>query len=168
MELRLSELGRQVYQHNPSENGPPDPGLVTPIQSRRAKPHSGGLWTSSFINESEISAWANFCRERRPWHLTETVSYLLTPLPEARIVEIDSRRDLIALIDQFSVDDYGGLPKSFIDYQAVSEHYDAIHLTQRGELDVRGGFPIMGAWDCESTLWFRWCFSLLVENLYGD
>jgi hypothetical protein len=54
---------------------------------------------------------------------------------------------------------------TFLDFEAISNDYDGIHLTTNGESATRltSGISLYG-WDVECTLWFRWCFES-VEKL---
>ena len=48
-----------------------------------------------------------------------------------------------------------------IDFEKLSQEYDGIWLTERGNAAVH--LPLhsehdLNSWDCECVLWFRWCF----------
>jgi len=46
-----------------------------------------------------------------------------------------------------------------IDFEKLSQAYDGIWLTEQGNAATRLSFPYnLYSWDCESILWFRWCF----------
>lgn len=131
------------------------------------KPH-GGMWTSPYEGEYG-SAWCQWClseefridREKPDFHL-----WLLEPDPEKRVYLIDSYEDLEALIDLYpSGPAFQGLSREWPNWKGVSEDFDAIHLTEKGQWATRLTTPYsLYGWDCESTLWFRWGFES-VEDL---
>jgi hypothetical protein len=46
-----------------------------------------------------------------------------------------------------------------IDFEKLSQNYDGIWLTEQGNGETHLSFPYnLYSWDCESILWFRWCF----------
>jgi hypothetical protein len=82
--------------------------------------------------------------------------WLLNPDPAARIAHIDTYSDLAALVAAYPGP---GVDTRFPDWEAVSRDYDAVHLTDAGQWATRLSHPHdLYGWDCESTLWFRWCF----------
>ncbi len=151
---------------------------VTPVQNDRCaiymkKPVAGtGLWTSAYREETDDSAWVEWCHsetysnpDRQYWHL-------LTPRHDARIYTIDGPNDFIALIARYpyvSQELERCLPpRAFfrhyytgIDFEKLSQDYDGLHLTEEGNAQLHLPFDYdfdMNAWDVESTVWFRWCF----------
>ena len=43
-----------------------------------------------------------------------------------------------------------------MDWEQISKEYDAVMLTEEGEIITRFSTPLsLHGWDCESTLWFR-------------
>lgn len=131
----------------------------------RNKP-SGGLWTST-LHDDGTSAWLDWCEDER-WGLTnETVVYALDPEPDASVFVLDSQGDLLRLLGSFARDKDHDLLKprltAQIDFEAVAKHYDAIHLTERGQISTRLATPGLYGWDTESTLWLRWAFRAVEE-----
>lgn len=127
------------------------------------KPASGGLWTSTYLGP-QGSDWIQWCmsesfyidqkdpRTENPW--------LLVPAVDARVYEIDSYSDLATLCKRHGHRyDSKGLDYTKPNWSSISEEYDAVHLTARGETATRLSLPLdLYGWDCESTLWFRWKF----------
>ncbi len=55
-------------------------------------------------------------------------------------------------------------------WSAVAEDWDAVHLTLGGLLTAEqvriesvAGWTQLGMWDCEQTVWLRWCFTTAVR-----
>jgi hypothetical protein len=135
-----------------------DPGF-------RNKP-SGGLWTST-LREDGMSAWLDWC-ETEQWGITdEAVVYALDPEPDVSVLVLDSQVDLLQLLATFARDQGHDLPKprltAQIDFEAVAKHYDAIHLTERGQISTRLATPGLYGWDTESSLWLHWAFRDVAE-----
>lgn len=143
----------------------PDPSRVRPLQHvlGHVKPW-GGLWTSTWNPAWNSSAWVDLCDSDK-YRKTDALRWwLLTPLREARILEIDTQADIerclsehgrmVDLLPELMI----YLQKTrgrFVDYLSVAASYDAMHVTARGA--ALGVGSLM--WDCESTLWFRWQFT---------
>lgn len=146
---------------------------IAPIVNRNdfgIKPH-GGLWTSTY-DARYGSDWVQWClgEEFRMPEDNRWKGYLLYPKSYARILEIDSYRDLERLMGEYEHSPYLQTlnPTGFripgilrgLNYERLSHRYDAIHLTRRGQMETHfsDDYSLYG-WDCESTLWLRWCFS---------
>jgi len=126
---------------------------------------AGGLWTST-LRDDGTSAWVEWCRAER-WGLTdESRLFTLEPDADVSVLVVDSETDLHALLDRFGRDDPGFLPKqqfARIDFERIATAYDAVHLTDAGQRATRFSRPGLYGWDCESTLWTRWCFDAVVD-----
>ncbi|PES54361.1 hypothetical protein [Bacillus thuringiensis] len=134
----------------------------------------GGLWTSTFINEEKGSDWVMWCDYADFSTQTNTKSWLLTPSKSAKIAIVDSVKDLKELTEKYKArSDFPllgieGLMQRFdylIDYEKLSQDYDGFRLTEKGQAETRFSHPYnLNGFDCESTVWFRWCFDK-VEKL---
>lgn len=136
----------------------------------RKKPAQGtGLWTSTYVHQR--SAWVDWCIGHDFSDPYAQYWLVLTPDPAARIYTIDTRADLMTLLQRYpfvhpSSQHFfmpGPLQYYFlgIDFERMSQDYDALHLTSRGNIaDVE---LILSSWDCESTVWFRWMFTALKD-----
>lgn len=134
--------------------------LIEPITKNEIecinKPH-GGIWTSTYNKKTHSSGWTEWCEDifsdphDQQW-------WLLTPNKDARIYTIDTLDDL-----KFLNRAYSSLNRTYIHivigFERIAKDYDAIHVTEEGQWATRHSFPDNLQWDCESTLWFRWCFS---------
>jgi len=102
----------------------------------------GGLWTSPVGCEESWAAWC----ESEAFRKLETSFYLLYG---GRTLVIDSQEDLIphAVIES----SYGR--KMFMDYEALSKEFDAIHLTAAGQWSTRlpDHGPDLYGWDVETV-----------------
>ena len=150
------------WSHGGATNPIPNPELVQSIELRSPyvnKP-SGGFWTSPLGSEY---GWEHWCRDNElewlgdPWHLTVAG----TP----RVLVIDSAADLDAAFERWPhVSEWGDERRwtdRGLDWTKIAEEYDAVWLTERGHFDsrLRGiDAPSTYSWDCETVLWFRWCF----------
>jgi len=137
----------------------------------RVKPQ-GGLWTSTYSDEIG-SGWVEWCLAedfRVPQHF-RWHGWLLTPPWDARVYEIDSYADLRRLAEsEFGMPEGPGYFPAFggcgIDFEKMSQSYDAIHLTEAGQWATRLSHPhTLYGWDCESTLWlhYPWAWAEIHE-----
>jgi len=138
---------------------------LEPVKNKNWVKPEGGLWTSSYDPECG-SGWIQWSIAERfsgEWNEEEEKGYygcyLLHPEP-ARVLVIDTQQDLIEALRHYQNYDHrgGGWGGTNLDFEALAEDYDAIHLTDRGQWATRMTNPGLYGWDCESTLWFRWCF----------
>lgn len=136
--------------------------LVQPITNRMFIKPNGGIWTSSY-NEEYGSDWIRWMHNEQFYNNGYEDIYLLKPRDDAKIYTIDSYEDLKALVDKYPPIVH--MLGTFLDFEAISNDYDGIHLTAKGESATRltSGISLYG-WDVECTLWFRWCFES-VEKL---
>lgn len=129
---------------------------------------NGCLWGSTCIDGEEkglTSAWLEFItHEFNLEGSTKCISFVLKDA--ARILTIDSKNDYLALPDKYFVDWGNGkfelpIDKKVINWKAVSEDYDAFHLTYNGILELRNPFHVLAdkdgnrvsdfyMWDVES------------------
>ncbi len=152
-------------------DGQPCPERLEVIKNRGAgwvKPQ-GGMWTSTYLPKAAYgSDWGRYCvrdtdQEGR-FAIYTLRWWLLEPLPGARIVTIDTLEDLRKLGNRYVLarTSYS----YFLDFEAISQDYDAMHLTEAGQVRTRLTYPDnLYGWDCESTLWFRWCFSAEAKEI---
>lgn len=134
----------------------------------------GGMWTSTLDRHG--SDWTR-------WHGDiEWGGYVVYPLRRARVFEIDSISDYERLLNW-----YGYAPPMnpngshndcwmVLNYEKLSKKCDGLHLTKKGQTETnyyipreRRGLmpPMLNAWDCESTVWFRWAFSKKIDYVRG-
>lgn len=117
----------------------------------RNKPRCGGFWASTLLPETEnYSAWAKWgiCEDFLLERLNQAVVFALSP--KAKIYEINSVQDLTTLLDKYS---HPALVGRQIDFEKLSKVYDAIHLTERGQIATRMSYPDdLYGWDVESYL----------------
>lgn len=157
-------ISRQLYEgeHKPTEE------RMEPIKNREGgvKPF-GGLWTSRY-HETYGSAWVQWCLEQ-DFNVPDDGfnSWVLDVNDQPKLLIIDSLSDLIQALQTYRMT-YGSdhplyrfntvLP--MLDFEALSREFDGMHLTARGQSLTRLSHPeSLYGWDCESTLWFHWCFS---------
>lgn len=138
----------------------------------RRKPQYGtGLWTSTWDEQCRSSAWIDLCRQQGPDAVDDLHWHLLEPETPLQLYIIDSYQDLVNLIRT-----YPWTPKPLVrednfmmgvDFERLSQKYDGFWLTEQGKKTTRLSFPYdLYSWDCESILWFRWCFQTQ-EHIMG-
>ena len=157
--VQVELLGPQLHLSECQELRPE----VVPAQNATwgmEKPARGtGLWTSTWSNGS--SAWVAWAMQYAPRAIAETFAIVLQPKP-ARLVVIDSYTDLKQLVAvygrQWPAESAYNEEMGYLDYERLAQDVDGIHLTARGQSATRLTIPSLYGWDCESTLWFRWCF----------
>lgn len=134
--------------------------VVVPVENRMFVKPLGGFWTSTY--DGGTSAWVDWCESEDFGDVERCNWFVLKPKSEARIYEIDAVEDLKYLAVNYPD---AQMPAHFntaltaLDFQRIAQEYDAIHLTERGQWATRFSNPGLYGWDCESTLWFRWCFT---------
>lgn len=133
------------------------PGRVAPVTNCGIDKPSGGFWTSTW--DAYGGGWLNWCVDQSfgtpPFEV-----YLLTPDPAARVYTIDGPAALRNLAVRYPLTLWPG--HEGIDWTSVAAEYDAVRLTEDGHWSTRnprGDGPSTYSWDCESTCWFRWCFT---------
>lgn len=156
LQLTVSIAHALIEQVSPVENDPE--GFY------RQKPKYG-FWTSTYREDTHDSAWVEWCSDTNFGDVHNSNWFLLTPSPETRIYTIDSLQDLNQCLQQYGGYPYPELRKiwggmKFIDFERLAKEYDCINLTERGNAQTHLSYPNnLNGWDCESTLWFRWCFT---------
>jgi len=108
----------------------------------------GGVWTSPADAEYGWLDWGKkndwYSRDERVWSLQPT---------DASVYTIDSYDDLRRLMDEYGESYPFALREKVLDFEAVFEQYDAIHLTMDGQRETRHTRPGLYSWDCASVLW---------------
>lgn len=134
------------------------------------KPWRGtGLWTSTWREGTRDSAWVEWCRWNDFEAPYEKQWYILVSKEDINLYVIDKLTDLQGLMQ-----DYGWMPPLFakrndglllehfrgIDFERLALEYDGIWLTEQGNNETHLSYPHnLYGWDCESMLWFHWCFT---------
>jgi len=143
----------------------PIPSNLRPVKNSYpgwCKPRDGGLWTSTFI-QGNYSGWVEWCLSEQFGNPEK--GWILTPLASAKVYTIDGVSDLEDLLILYPLIKADLYPYRYLDFESISLNYDAIHLTEEGQVKTRFSSPInLYGWDCESTLWFRWAFKKNVEG----
>lgn len=124
------------------------------------KPAAGsGLWTSTY---RASGSWLDYVRgEYAGWLSCVRAAWLLHPAPDARVWEIASYADLDRLMVEYPEAGDALFPGTRIDFERMArDGWAGIHLTEGGQWATRVSAPhSLYGWDCESTLWLRWCFT---------
>ena len=127
------------------------PEKFSPIKNRNhQKPvHGTGLWTSPMDSNTD---WRDYIRDDG-WeerHESVKIFFVVCLYADAKIFVIDSEDDL----QKAPLIDYKGYePRKNIDFEAAAKKYDAIWLTEKGQIDTRHAYPVkLFGWDIESVL----------------
>jgi len=126
----------------------------------------GGLWTST-LRADGTSGWLDWCQAEN-WGIgEESVLYALEPKADCSVLVIDSEDDLHTVLESYSRDetDFPSRIQMFapLDFEALQERYDAIQLTENGQLETRFTTPGLYGWDSECSLWLRYEFDTVEE-----
>ncbi len=131
---------------------------VAQVENQHFVKPRGGLWTSSLIEGR--SEWVDWVEDEVFGDPFSLEWYILYPDPTARILVIDSLADLTRILKTGWQKSYPTSGVRWPDFEAIAERYDAMHLTSSGQWATRLTYPdSLYGWDCESTLWFHWCFT---------
>jgi hypothetical protein len=121
-----------------------------------------GLWTSTYDEQGQTCDWVEWCRNCYRSPLDARAWFVLEVEETARIATIDTLADLTALLDLYqrpALDQhYSYFDERKLDFELLAQNFDALHLTANGQDKTAHSFPHLWGWDCEATLWFRWCF----------
>lgn len=124
---------------------------MLPVRNDKSVKPRGGLWTSSY-HEKLGSDWVQWCLSEA-FRGPRFNCYLLHPKNNVRVYTINYL---------FQLEDLIGAKSSYldgsIDFESIARIYDGIRLTRDGQWATRLSSPSLYGWDCESTVWFRWCF----------
>jgi len=135
----------------------------------------GGLWTSTLIS-GRRSDWVSYCEEMEFYDRIRD-RWLLEVIEDPFLFVIDSLEDLLVLYELHGYVKRDVIfDQPLIDWEGVAKTYDGVHLTKKGQLETHMPEHLPHAlrhlslfgWDCECTLWFRWCFlsvTLLEEEV---
>jgi len=156
--------------------------VVTPVKNEGSasylkKPQfNTGLWTSTYRESTQDSAWVSWCKKEdfgNPYGLRW---YLLEPKHTARIYCIRGEAEAALLLKDYSwidervkslydvFSEFASYTFTGFDFERLAQDYDGLQLTARGNVLLHNSLRCnMNAWDAESTLWFRWCFTRVEE-----
>lgn len=81
----------------------PSANQMKPITNRlHIKPH-GGIWTSTWNEETRSSGWTEWCEAEEYRDTSKLQWWLLTPLEQLRIYTVDTLRDLHMLAKHYQL-----------------------------------------------------------------
>jgi hypothetical protein len=158
-------LGKQLH----TTRGELKPDCFIGVQNRDdacfiKKPAGGtGLWTSSWRDETKDSAWVEWCYDNDFGEQYKKNWYLLTPLENVKLFVVDSMADFHHLLGNYGYEDAKmrsyRIYRTCIDFERMAQDYHGIWLTEKGNEETHLSYSDdLNSWDCESVLWFKWCF----------
>lgn len=120
------------------------------------KPH-GGLWTSTWETAFTVG-WPAWCIAEEFKPIED--GWLLKPA-RARVLTIRSGADVDAFMRCYGEPLWPGSHRECPAWSRVAEGADAVRLVAPHNPEIRFSPVHMTfyGWDCESTLWFRWCYA---------
>jgi hypothetical protein len=113
----------------------------------------GGIWACRYTpEETYICDWQCWCIEEKfpgKWD----IGVIFNLKPETRICTIDSYNDLERLMKKYRFSNVPFNFLNFLDFEIMSEDYDVIELTSKGQSETRYSFPYnLYGWDVASVL----------------
>ena len=94
----------------------------------------GGLWSSPYTpGKKYISDWDRFCKEENFDKEDWSKGIIFKLKDNARIYTIDSYEDLTVLVNKYP-NEKSIIRTDALDFNKIAEDYDAIHLTEEGNL----------------------------------
>lgn len=137
--LTVIHYGEKQYQ----------PSKIKPIENGRWVKPKGGLWTSP-INSNW--GWKDWCEGENFRDCNEANSFKLKFKSDAKIMIIDSLKDLLDL-PKCNIDYGDNYKKEYPNFELLATMCDAIWLTEKGQNETHLSYPIsLYGWDCESVL----------------
>ncbi len=152
MENIPNKIGTLIHYGSPFFN----PLKFRPSVNRDFVKPSNGLWTSPVNSEY---GWKKWCHDNDFRDCTEENSFKMRLKQDAKVLVINCESDLEIMPFQRTL-----LPHMFfLDFEKISEEYDAIWLTVNGEHETRWSQPQnMYGWDCETVYFMNSnCFELV-------
>lgn len=112
----------------------------------------GGIWGSTYTPDEVYSSdWERWCiSENYGYNWQQAVIFTLKP--DAKVYEIDCKKDLNELAEKYKTYDIGQFSR--LDFEGMAAAgIDAIHLTEKGQEETRFSRPYtLYGWDVESWL----------------
>lgn len=135
--------------------------------AKSVKPR-GGFWTSTF-NDEYLSDWVRWGLGEEFYsvdELSKSTLFILYPKKDIRIYTIDSVADAKKLFDMYERESDDPYQRK-LDFEKLAIDFDGINLTEEGQEVTRHSEPnSFYGWDCESTVWFRWCFKRIEQYIH--
>ncbi len=121
---------------------------IRPVVNGKITKPRGGLWTSPVYSDW---SWKHWCREENFRKIDESVSFKLGFKLEAKILIINSIKDLEVLPKRKDI-----AFELAVDFEKLAKKYDGIWLTEVGEKATRFSESLdLWGWDVETVLIFN-------------
>lgn len=115
------------------------------IKNKNMKP-VGGIWASVYTpNNCYVSAWHEWCVMEGMTEFLSDKAVIFDIKDSAETLVINSQEDLDDVLEIYS------LSNGFLNFEAISEDYDLIHLTEEGLEATRYSHALYG-WDVQSIV----------------
>lgn len=111
------------------------------------KPIEGGLWTSPIDSNW---GWSDWCKAEDFRKCDKDIYFIIELNKNSNILEIDSLQDLKEILKENYTFDL--IQRKVLNFEKLAEKYDAIWLTERGQINTKFSTPNLYGWDCESIL----------------
>lgn len=122
-----------------------DDSMFYEISNRHFVKPKGGLWTSPVKSNH---SWKRWCIEN-DFHTRSLDKFFIIDITGANILTIEGPDQLY---DLPSIELSYGMQIRVLDFEKLMKKYDAIHLTEDGEISTRFTEFNLYGWDCESVL----------------
>lgn len=124
-----------------------DKDLFVPVKNIGFVKPVGGLWASPLYSNH---SWRDWClRENFRTEIYFNIYFTFTVNKDAKVYTIDSLNHLRLLSNYFD----SMSNRNILDFELIAKEYDAIWLTEEGEIATRYTRPLtLYGWDCESLL----------------
>lgn len=159
------ELYTQIWVSDDKNNKPSIDEFI-PVQKESYRPNKpkGGMWTSTYTPNKEFDS--NWIR----WFVKEEYNcgnhkWKLFPKENIDVLVVNSKSDLISIVDKYEKNIYKGekssrIPNAVLDFKKISEDFDAIRLTKEGQEEMDFfEYPNLYSWDTETVLNLKWNWS---------
>jgi hypothetical protein len=164
-----TQMPVQLHMSRYSDSRPAAHTMIPPSNGHRLKP-SGGLWTST-LGTSHADGWLWYCvtehdafAQNGERTTMQQRGWMLDPWP-AHILRIETVADVQRLWYAYATADPHRPTRLLLDWEQMRrDGWEGLHIPDYWAEHIRFGLtgmpylPSFYGWDCESTIWFRWCF----------
>ena len=140
------------------------------LHDKRNKP-LGGFWASTYIQDEEYgpsSSWIDYCRydyladfyDDKEFIEPYKHGVIFEISDNSKICKINTLSDYLKVLEKYSCVYEMYSKKKGLDFEKLSQYYDAIHLTQNAVIEMRfilshNDILDFYSWDCESFVLFN-------------
>lgn len=133
---------------------PFDLRCIEPVRNNWTNKPDGGLWLSPLSPDGVRTVWQEWCAKIGMPGLCGEVATRVEVRHDSRFLIIDSYRDLAVAAERWGRHDTFGFSDDTVlfDFEKLSQSFDGVYLTAKGEVETRFSKPHLYGWDFESVL----------------